>query len=86
MDLSLYTINSLRPVSYLNKLSNRKSVGLIADELLEHYPHLVFGESHAGELLSIDYISLIPILIKEIQILKTVIQTLKTVLTNNNIT
>ena len=85
LDLSLYNVGDLRPVSYLNTINNRFSVGLIADELQLLYPFLVFGEKEAGDLLSIDYISLIPILIRELKEQKIIIQALKTILERNNI-
>ena len=79
LDLEIYKTDNLRPVSYLNKLSKKSSIGLIAHELQEQYPFLVFGEKDGANNQAVDYIGLIAILIKEIQQLKTVLK-------NNNLT
>ena len=52
LDLNVYRTDHLRPVSYLNKLNNKYSLGLIAHELQEHYSFLVDGEKD-GEKNSI---------------------------------
>jgi hypothetical protein len=41
LDLTRYKTDNLRPVSYLNKLNNKYSLGLIAHELQEQYSFLV---------------------------------------------
>jgi hypothetical protein len=64
------TIDGLRPVKYLNKLTNGLDIGLIAHELQEFYPFLVKGEKDGPENQSVNYIGLIGVLIKEIQELK----------------
>ena len=64
-------------MSYLNKLNNKQSLGLIAHELQEHYPFLVEGEKDAETKQSVDYIGLIAVLIKEIQELKKEVKMLK---------
>jgi len=74
LDLTRYKTDNLRPVSYLNKLNNRYSLGLIAHELQEQYSFLVNGEKDGEEIQSVDYIGLIAILIKEIQELKSVLR------------
>ena len=79
LDLEIYKTNNLRPVSYLNKLNNKFSLGLIAHELQELYPFLVVGEKDGANNQAVDYIGLIAILIKEIQELKTILK-------NNNLT
>jgi hypothetical protein len=61
------TIDGLRPVKYLNKLTNGLDIGLIAHELQEFYPFLVKGEKDGPENQSVNYIGLIGVLIKEIQ-------------------
>ena len=48
----------------------KQDIGLIAHELQEIYPELVNGEKDGEQFQSVNYIGLIPILIKEIQILK----------------
>jgi hypothetical protein len=67
---SNFTIDSIIPVTYKNLRTNRQDIGLIAHELQEHYPELVNGEKDGKEMQSVNYIGLIPILIKEIQELK----------------
>jgi hypothetical protein len=64
------TIDGLRPVKYLNKLTKGLDIGLIAHELQEFYPFLVKGEKDGPENQSVNYIGLIGVLIKEIQMLK----------------
>ena len=65
-----YNVNNLRVVNYFNNKTKTEDVGLIAHELQEHYPFLVTGEKDGDELQSINYIGIIGILIREIQILK----------------
>ena len=74
LDLNVYRTEHLRPVSYLNKLNNKYSLGLIAHELQEHYSFLVDGEKDGEKFQSVDYIGIIAILIKEIQELKTILK------------
>jgi hypothetical protein len=72
-----FTIDNLRPVTYTNKISGNQDMGLIAHELQEHFPFLVTGKKDGPQNQSINYIGLIPILIKEIQELKQDIKILK---------
>ena len=65
-----FTIDDLNPVSFYNERSKKKDLGLIAHELQALYPDLVTGEKDGEEYQSISYISLIPILIKEVKDLK----------------
>ena len=65
-----YVVDELIPVTYINKLSNKRDMGLIAHELQEVYPFLVNGEKDGQEYQSVNYISLISLLIKEIKELK----------------
>jgi hypothetical protein len=74
LDLNVYRTDHLRPVSYLNKLSNKYSLGLIAHELQEQYSFLVDGEKDGEKIQSVDYIGIIAILIKEIQELKSILK------------
>ena len=55
---------------YYNTILKKQDIGLIAHETQEHYPELVIGEKDGDKTQSINYIGLIPILIKEIQDLK----------------
>lgn len=72
--INTYTYNFnkqyLEAIPGLKSLNNRKKIGFIAQELNEIFPELVYANDTG--LLSIDYISMIPILtqaIKEQQIL-----------------
>jgi len=67
---SSYTVDDLNPVYYYNKLINKEDLGLIAHELQESYPLLVTGDKDGDEFQRVNYIGLIPVLIKEIQELK----------------
>jgi collagen type VII alpha len=72
-----FSIDSLKPVSYFNKESKKNDIGLIAHELQEVYPELVTGEKDGINLQTINYTGLIPILIKEIQELKSRVKELE---------
>jgi hypothetical protein len=63
-------LSKINPVSYYNKLSNQDEYGFIAHELQETLPLLVNGEKDGESYQSVNYIGLIPILVKEIQDLK----------------
>jgi Chaperone of endosialidase len=65
-----FTVDSLRPVSYENQLTNSRDIGLIAHEVQEHYPYLVSGKKDGNERQSVNYTGLIGILIHEIKCLK----------------
>ena len=65
-----FEVDKLKPVTYFNKMSQKQDIGLIAHELQEVFPELVNGVKDGEIHQSVNYISLIPILIKEIQTLK----------------
>ena len=67
---SKFIVDKLNPVTYFNTKSEKQDIGLIAHELQEIYPELVNGVKDGEQLQSVNYIGLIPILIKEIQVLK----------------
>jgi len=67
---SVYSVDNLHPVHYYNKLADKRDIGLIAHEVQEVYPILVNGEKDGEEYQNINYIGLIPILIREIKELK----------------
>ena len=52
------------------QLIHKPDIGLIAHELQLHFPQLVTGERDGTNIQTINYIGLIPILIREIQQLK----------------
>ena len=72
-----YNVDKLRPVSYHNKLSNMDDLGFIAHEVQDVYPCLVNGEKDGKNYQSLNYIGIIPILVKEIQDLKKEVENLK---------
>jgi len=72
-----YVVDNLNPVTYKNKRTNKQDIGLIAHELQEVFPELVNGIKDGEELQSVNYMGLIPILIKEIKDLKQEMQELK---------
>jgi hypothetical protein len=70
-------MSNLNPVTYKNKTSGKKDIGLIAHELQEYYPELVSGEKDGETMQTINYIGLIPIIIKEVKDLKLEVKDLK---------
>ncbi len=73
-----YTIDKLRPVTYINEQTDKQDIGIIAHELQEQYPFLVNGIKDGNNLQSVNYLGIIGILIKEIQELKKDVKYLKT--------
>ena len=65
-----FNIDVLKPVTYTNTRHGRQDVGFIAHEVQEYYPFLVNGQKDGEQMQSLNYIGLIGILTKEIQILK----------------
>jgi hypothetical protein len=76
VDISNYSIDNVKPRMYFNKMSNKYEYGFIADELQMEYPLLVNGmrddvfENGEPNLQTVNYIGLIPLLVREIQELK----------------
>ena len=71
-----FTVDKLRPVTYINNETNKQEMGLIAHELQEVYPFLVYGEKDGVEYQRVNYIGLISLLIKEIKELKEKVKTI----------
>lgn len=71
------SIDSINPVEFTWKDNNKKSFGLIAQDVEEIFPHMV--ETSEEGIKSVSYIQLIPILIKEIKELKEEIKKMKEV-------
>lgn len=69
-----YTIDNLNPIQYRNLLTGKSDFGFLAHELQEEIPLLVEGEKDGAKYQSINYVSLIPLLVKEIQNLKKIIE------------
>ncbi|MFM1934049.1 MAG: hypothetical protein RL360_929, partial [Bacteroidota bacterium] len=70
---ALDTLSLLRPVKYLKKYDlpesnyRKKELGFIAQEVQQVLPYLVTEGNDKDKLLSLDYISIIPLLTKAIQ-------------------
>ena len=71
IDAAMVGIDSLNPVEYRWKDTNKKSYGIMAQELENVYPELV---TENNGVKSVSYIPLIAILIAEIQNLKKKLQ------------
>jgi hypothetical protein len=63
-------IDNLKLITYFNVKTEKFETGVLAHELQKYFPHLVTGEKDGKELQTVNYMGFIPILIKEIQILK----------------
>ena len=72
-----FTIDNLNPITYFNLNTKKQDIGLIAHEVQEWYPCLVNGEKDGDTMQSVNYTGLIPVLIKEIQMLKERIKTIE---------
>ena len=72
MDVSdaRFSVDRMQPISYHNMLTSRTDYGFIAHELQREYPDLVNGVKDADVMQSVNYNSIIAILVKEIQTLK----------------
>jgi len=77
-----FTVDLLKPVTYINKKLNKQDIGFIAHEVQEQIPFLVTGEKDSDKYQSINYIGLIGLLTKEIQELKKENSELRTKITN----
>jgi hypothetical protein len=75
-----FVVDKLRPVIYNKNESQNKEIGLIAHEVQEVFPSLVYGDKDGETMQSVNYIGLIPVLIKEIQDLKSEVKYLKQIL------
>lgn len=75
-DLDSHSIDHLRPVEYDLK-NGRHDMGFLAHEVQDVFPFLVSGEKDGQSIQSINYNGIIPVLVKEIQVLKHRIQVLE---------
>ena len=76
---------SLNPVSYLTleqQLTDKKSYGFIAQELNEVFPNIVNEPKNNEDFYSINYTSIIPLLVKSIQELTTKIENIQEEINN----
>jgi hypothetical protein len=72
-----FIVDSLIPVTYKNKHTEKQDIGLIAHEVQEIYPFLVNGDKDGEEFQSVNYTGLIALLIKEIKELKQRVKALE---------
>ena len=72
-----FNVDNLKPVAYLNDITEKQDIGFLAHEVQKEYPFLVSGHKDGAELQTLNYIGLIGILVKEIQLLKQDIRELK---------
>jgi hypothetical protein len=77
ININDYSVDNINPVYFKFKDTQRENLGVIAHELQEYYPFLVEGNKDGNTLQSVNYVGLIPVLIKEIQELKREIKEIK---------
>jgi hypothetical protein len=65
-----FSVDLLKPVTYMNKSLGKPDIGFIAHEVQEEIPFLVTGEKDGTHYQTLNYIGLIGLLTKEIQDLK----------------
>lgn len=80
-----FNVDKLKPVSYTNILLNKPDVGFLAHEVQEIFSFMVNGVKDGEQTQSINYNSIIGILVKEIQDLKKQVETLRYRIDNANI-
>jgi cytoskeletal protein CcmA (bactofilin family) len=71
------TVNNLHPVRYFIEASEKEQIGLIAHELQEHFPSLVYGEKDDEKMQAVNYMGLIGVLINDIKSLNKKIDSLQ---------
>jgi len=72
-----HVLDNLRPVTYYQTQLARQDIGFLAHELQQYYPELVDGEKDGEEMQSVDYSCVLPVLINEIQQLKSKIESIR---------
>ena len=77
INLDKYSIDNLKPKHFNFKNNKKENFGLIAHEVEEIFPFLVEGDKDGLKYQSVNYISIIGLLIKEIQALKKDVLILK---------
>ena len=81
LENSLDKINTLRPVRYKDNYTQEYTTGLIAEEVVETIPEVVFKKEIEGfdepQVEGVNYSDLVPFLIKSIQELKAEVDLLK---------
>ena len=74
---TVHVLDNLRPVTYHQTQLDRQDIGFLAHELQQYYPELVEGEKDGIQMQSVDYSGVLPILINELQRLKSKIETIR---------
>ncbi len=77
LNINKYNIDNLKPIEYYNIITKKKDIGFLAHEVQEHFPFLVEGNKDDEAYQSLNYISMIGLLVNEIQELKKRIQNLE---------
>jgi hypothetical protein len=77
IDLNEFNIDRLKPVIYNYKKDKTTAIGLIAHEVQPYFPFLVANEKDGEQTQSVNYIGLIGVLIKEVQVLKARVSSLE---------
>jgi hypothetical protein len=77
MSSNIPTIDGLRPVMYYNKLLQKHEYGFIAHEVQEIFPDIVAGNKDEEQYQTINYTSMLPLIVKEIKEMKREISELK---------
>jgi hypothetical protein len=68
---NFYSVDELKPVQYMNKLSGKKDLGFIAHEVQDVFPNLVEGIKDGVNYQSLNYNGLIAVLVKELKDVKS---------------
>lgn len=66
-----YSVDHLNPVTYIMSSTMKQNIGFIAHEVQEIFPELVEGEKDGDHYQSLHLSQMIPVLVKEIQRLKS---------------
>ena len=77
MSSNIPKIDGLRPVMYYNKLLQKNEYGFIAHEVQEIFPDIVVGNKDAEQYQTMNYMSMVPLIVKEIKEMKREISDLK---------
>ena len=72
-----FSVDLLRPVTYMNTSLGKSDIGFIAHEVQEQFPFLVTGEKDETNYQTLNYTGLIGLLTKEIQDLKKEIKEIR---------
>jgi hypothetical protein len=68
---NFYSVDELKPVQYMNRLSGKTDMGFIAHEVQDVFPNLVEGIKDGVNYQSLNYNGLIAVLVKELKDVKS---------------